>query len=337
MNKVIRNSCFIVFFIVVFLSIGYSAFQSSLVVGDISSTIRARADIRVTGVVATGGNSNSEVNLDGYTNYDEYDVSSIESDIVLPSKYSTVNYRVEITNFGSQEMALTNISGVPSNMEIKNLTYLTNNVYGVKLCDGNRCNNGNVNYVDVTIGYISSVSNVDDTPVEMHLDFTFKKVYNISYVGFSNLSGLDTYMVESSSKSITFGSSNPIPSIVNVSGASSSYTSPTLTIFNPTGDVTITRAFTITYVDFTGNTSGLLASVTSFKITFNLLILHSALTILSLPPSKVINLLASILKFFFDTFMITNDIMIKHNAITIYSIIFSIFFHHHTHYTIYFT
>ena len=58
-NKIIiiRYIPVLITFIVIFLSIGFSAFHDSLIVNDIKGVVRAKADIRLTGIVASSTNN----------------------------------------------------------------------------------------------------------------------------------------------------------------------------------------------------------------------------------------------------------------------------------------
>ena len=225
-------SILLILFIVIFLSIGYSAFQSSLVVSDIKSIVRAYADIRVTGVTASGANN-------GYTSYDEYDVTSIESEIVLPNTNSTITYNVEITNLGSQDMALTNITGLPNTMEIKNINY----TYGTKLCDNTRCHNGSINTITFTVGYKSTVTEGTNNSTLIHADFIFKKVFSITYNNFADTTGLATEILQDEVKTIDFSSLSSIPNNVSVTGATESFSNSILTLSNAFDDVVISASY----------------------------------------------------------------------------------------------
>ena len=226
-------SAFLIIFTVLCLSIGYSAFQSSSIVSDIKGLVRAKADIRITNITASSTNS-------GYTTYDEYDVRAIESSIILPNTSDTVTYTVEITNIGNQDMALTEITGLPSNMEIKNMNY----TYGTKLCDANRCHNGSVNTINLTIGYKNTVTSGSSNAELLHLDFTFKKVYSINYVNFTDTTGLPIEIVESSTLNIDFSSLSSVPSSVSVTGASLDNSNfPVIALSNADNNVIITPTY----------------------------------------------------------------------------------------------
>ena len=69
----------------------------------------------------------------------------------------------------------------------------------------------------------------------IELEFDFRRVFNITYSGFSgNTSGLPSQMIDGDTKTITFNATSGIPTNVVVTGASGSYSSPTLTLSNVT-------------------------------------------------------------------------------------------------------
>ena len=79
------------------LTIGFASFSSSLVMKSIA-VIRVDKTVRLTGISvnSTSGNSISR--------NEEYSVSNIFGDVVLPSKDSYVKYEVDITNLGNVKM-----------------------------------------------------------------------------------------------------------------------------------------------------------------------------------------------------------------------------------------
>ena len=147
---------------VIFLTIGYSAFQASMEINKISAVIRAQADIRVTGLTiansTTGVSSNSE----------EYDVQSIYSYVYLPYQDSTITYNVQITNVGNvmqgiysideifkiYDISTGTVTNTNSNLEIKNTIALKE-----PLCDdtnSSQCKLGSVTTLAITIGYTAN-------------------------------------------------------------------------------------------------------------------------------------------------------------------------------------
>ena len=240
-NDVIAVGSFLVCLCVVFLSVGFSAFQTSLDISDISAIIRVQKDIRITGVSIANVESNA------ISNYEDYNVNGITSSISLPNSNSTITYDVEITNIGNVEMGILNITGLPNNLEYSISNYTLKDT----LCDdtnGTQCKLGSISTLSITIGYANNGYNSENTNYQINLDLDFKRVFTITYNGFSNVSGLPTTILAGDTKTIPFTNQIGIPYAVRVNNATGSYTSPTLTLSNATDDVTINRYYQITYV-----------------------------------------------------------------------------------------
>ena len=240
---------FIISICAILLTFGFSAFQTSL---DLSGRVIARIqrDIRVTNI------SSPTTNQGSYSNWEDYNVDSISASVVLPNQNSTITYDVTITNIGNTEMGILDITGLPNNLD-----YTISN-YNLKdpLCDDNNsslCMLGAVTTLQITISYKNNGFDSSNITYNLDMNFDFKEVYSITYIGFSNLTNLPTTILDGETKNITFTNTTGIPANALVTNAISTYTRPTLTISDATSDITITRQFSITYVDFTGNTSGL--------------------------------------------------------------------------------
>ena len=215
---------------ILFLTIGFAAFQNTLAINNLGATVRLQEDIRVTAV-----NSMNSVS-DAYSSYEDYNVSAITSDLVLPNSDSKITYKVEVTNFGNTEMGILNITGLPSN-----LTYtLDNYTMKDKLCDDNdntKCTLNSVSTLFITIGYADGGYDSSSTNYQMNLNFDFKRIFSITYKNIVN-NGYPSKIMESESLDITF--TDDIPGSVNVTGVSDfNFASPKLTITNPTNDVVI--------------------------------------------------------------------------------------------------
>lgn len=166
---------FSIIVVIVGLTIGYSAFSSNLLMSNIGATVRVEADIRVTNLEIF--NSASQ----GISNYEEYNVSSIKSRVVLPTRESSVTYKVSITNFGNVEMGIFNISGLPDNLYYEIEGYSLRQ----KICDiKGKCSLGITKDFYITIKY----KDYDETNIEydINLEFDFRTFYNISYNNFSS-------------------------------------------------------------------------------------------------------------------------------------------------------
>lgn len=265
-NNIVYIIPTLVLVIVASLTVGFSAFTTSLMVNDIALTVRVQKDIRVTNTGIVGASS------EGSSFWEDYNVNSIKSSVNLPNSNSTITYQVEITNFGNVEMGIADITGLPSN-----LTYtVDSNTYTMKdpICDDDdstKCKLGAIKKINITIGYDTNGYNSNNTEYQFELNFDFKRLFTISYDGFSTTAGLPTTILEDESKSITFTSANGIPNSVLVTGATESYTSPTLTLSNTLDNITVYKKHTITYV-LNGGTqaSGQITEIASVE-TYTLL------------------------------------------------------------------
>lgn len=242
---------------ILFLSIGWAAFQSTFNIKNLYATVRVDRDIRVTGVQAIS-NTNS-----GRSNYEEYNVSSIYSTAYLPNQNSTVTYRVEVTNVGNVKAGIYSVgeiykiinSNIDSDLEIKSTTLVLKET----LCDVR-----SVATFDVVIGYKTNGYDGSHNTHLVTIYFDFRRVFDINYYGFGNTSGLDDEMMDGDTKTITFNSTTGIPANTTTTGATGSYNPTThiLTLSNITvtglnDTIVVSRHYGITYVDFTGNTNNL--------------------------------------------------------------------------------
>ena len=270
-------SSFVLIFCVICLTIGFSAYQASIDIRDISATVRVQADIRVTGVSVLNTTSGA------YSNYEDYNVKNIHGSVHLPNADSTITYEVQVTNIGNVMQGIYDIDEIykiigtntDSNLEIKNKTVDLKEA----LCDDtnqSQCKLGSVTTFSITIGYATNGYDANHTDHLVELDFYFRRVFGILYNGFTNVSGLPTQMMEGDTKVITFNNTTSIPSTVLVTGATGSYTSPNLTLSNITIDnvndsIVVTKQYFITYTGFSGNTSGLISRISASGggITFN--------------------------------------------------------------------
>ena len=226
---------------VIFLTIGYAQFTTQLGIYGISAIVRVHKDVRI------GGISLSNAINDGISHYEEYSVKDIYSSVTLPNANSSITYDVKVLNLGNVEMGILNISGLPNN-----LTYSISN-YNLEdpLCDDNdssQCKLGVEKTLHITISYKENGFDENNITYPLDLSFDFKRIYTITYNGFTSTTGLPTVILEDDAKSITFNNTTGIPSNVLVAGATGNYISPTLTITDPTENVTVYKKHLITYV-----------------------------------------------------------------------------------------
>ena len=105
-NKYERLIIAIVLCLVIFLTIGYSAFYAELGINGISAIVRVKKDIRIAGISLsnTAGNATSQ--------YEEYNVKNIYSSISLPDNNSSITYDIVIHNLGNVEAGILDITGL---------------------------------------------------------------------------------------------------------------------------------------------------------------------------------------------------------------------------------
>ena len=240
-NKYVKLVIPVILFVVVFLTICYSAFSNNLGIYGISATVRVHKDVRIGGIFLSNATN------DGISHYEDYNVKDIYSSVTLPNANSSITYDVKVLNLGNVEMGILNISGLPNN-----LTYSISN-YNLEdpLCDDNdssQCTLGVEKTLHITISYKENGFDENNITYPLDLTFDFKRIYTITYNGFTSTTGLPTVILEDDAKSITFNNTTGIPSNVLVAGATGNYVSPTLTISDPSGNVTIYKKHLITYV-----------------------------------------------------------------------------------------
>ncbi len=166
----------IVVFCVLFLSIGWSAFQSTFNIENLSAIVRLDRDVRITGIRVSG------VSSSGVSNYEEYDVSDIYTSMSLPNANSTITYEVTITNLGNAEVGIEDITGLPSNLEYTLNNYTLESV----LCDDSdntKCKLGAVTTLSITIGYKSNGYQSGTVTYVANLDFEFMSIEWVARIG----------------------------------------------------------------------------------------------------------------------------------------------------------
>lgn len=106
-----------VFIFVIFLSVGFSAFQDTLAIQDISARVNLYTDVRVTSFKAVTINNNA------IASNTDYNYNRIYGDIILPSSDSSIVYEMEITNLGNTKVGIYSIIGLDENLKYTLLDY----------------------------------------------------------------------------------------------------------------------------------------------------------------------------------------------------------------------
>ena len=161
---------------ILFLSLGFASFSTTLSIDNIEVAIRQEKDIRITNFHPKNNiNDNSSYNID-----------SVHTKIYLPNPDSEVTYTVEVTNISTYALQIENINIYPNN-----LTYtLSNYELGEYICDNNKldneCNMGVVKTFDITFKYKENGYDPNNETGEYYLDANFEWSYNYKIVFHSN-------------------------------------------------------------------------------------------------------------------------------------------------------
>ena len=230
LGKAVKFMPLIILSFILFLAIGFSTFYASMTVNNAAAYVVPYADIRVSGF------SQSSTENSGSSSGNHHTLNNLYSNLVLGSSTAKVTYAVEITNVGQVEMGILSITGLPNNVKMTTTSY---NV-GDKICAPNRCANGAVATFYITLEYNDpSQYNANNNSFNINLTVTFSEAYDITYTGLNSTTGLTTSILSGGSKVIEFDSTTGIPTSVSVTGATNSYSSPYLTLSNPTTNVTV--------------------------------------------------------------------------------------------------
>ena len=161
---------------VIFLTVGFSAYQNGLEINDTRLIVRAQTDIRIAGV------STSNQTSGAISNWEEYYSKSINSGLFLPNSDSSITYNVVVTNIGNIDMGLINISGLPNN-----LTYsISGYTLGNALCDdsnSSKCNLGSVTTLHITVSYKENGYDSNNTTYPIEMIFTFAPMDYVAKIG----------------------------------------------------------------------------------------------------------------------------------------------------------
>ncbi len=174
-NKKMMLSLFSVciFFFVAFLSVGFSAFQTTLIMSDISAEIKFDTDARVSNFkVASINNSAVGSNTD-------YNYNRIYGNILLPNSDSSVTYEVEVVNLGNTKVGISNITELDPSLKYT----LTDYAVGQPIIDeDNQYTLGATMKFYITIQYADGATPVS-TEQSFNLVFDFREFHSVTYHG----------------------------------------------------------------------------------------------------------------------------------------------------------
>ncbi|MBQ9853475.1 MAG: hypothetical protein IJO57_00370 [Bacilli bacterium] len=186
-NKLFNYILLLTVFLCVTLTIGYSAYESTLYVDDTLVTIRPDKDVRITSAVV------DEVSNESSVTFIDYDVSSVYSDVTLPNQDSSITYKINVKNYGNVEVGVSDIiindlyddilmvSSVQLNDKIRDLN-------GSCEDDVNGCKLNIDTEFNIILNYKEGMYDSSNTSFEnLSIDIIFAEAFNVEFTDFDNL------------------------------------------------------------------------------------------------------------------------------------------------------
>ena len=152
-----------------FCTIAYSAFSSTMNITGVAIS-RVETDVRITDFqIETMSNG-------AISQYEEFSKNSIASNITFSSSASSITYKIQITNYGNNNIGISTITGMNENLSYELIDYSLKD----KICDASgKCTNHAVKEF-----YIKITGNQGTH--DINLFFDFKPFYNITYTNIVN-------------------------------------------------------------------------------------------------------------------------------------------------------
>ncbi len=244
---------------ILFLSVGFSAFQNNLQIEDLAASVRIEKDIRISNIKIDSVNN-------GVSSYEDYNVSNITSKVILEQEDSYIIYDVDIYNLGNVEMGIKSISINNENLKAEFIDYNLKD----KICENDKCILGVRKTIKLKISYKDNKYDAENTEQEFCLNFSFKQVYDVKYSGVENTDNLQYTVLETDTLTVDLSEeSNDILVVKINDNITNNYTyqNGILTIKNISGNVSISLSTTSIMEDkIISNyvSSGKIDDVTSF-------------------------------------------------------------------------
>lgn len=240
----------VIAFFVLFLCVGYAAFESSLFVDSFDVSVQVDQDVRITNVVASTSENG------GISSSTDYGVDYLLTSFSLPNDTSTVMYEVTVKNFGNTEVAITDISlpeALQGILDLEIIDYTIGNVItdNAETCvdsvDGCKLDIMRTFYVKVkylTGAYDGTNTTFNNTVIQFTFGEPAVPQFNVTYDGMTNPGSWPTTVNEGSDLVINFGDVNLMVLSVKVGSTvfyagSYDFTDNVLTVPGITGDVEV--------------------------------------------------------------------------------------------------
>lgn len=227
--------------IILILSLLFILFIQTIVYSAISSTMnirglaysRVETDVRITNFSVY--DANNAISL-----YEEFSKNTISTSIDFTNS-TYIIYRVEVTNYGSQNVAIKNIEGLPSGLSYELINYTLSD----KICDEfNKCNNFAKKQIYLKIYGTDKVA--------LNLTFEFVPIWDITY---KNLTGsYQQSVIDNESVTVNLEGESPKNIVIEENVESYKYKNNILNINNVKNNIEVIALNDLTYeYNYTGN------------------------------------------------------------------------------------
>lgn len=226
-------------FLILCLSVGFSAFEETLLIEDTVANVLLIQDAKITAAQIEALSNNTQ------SNYVEIDENTLSGSVVLPESTSTVTYKVEVKNLENVEVGILDIESDNNDIEV---TSTGNYTLGSKICDDttpSKCTLGATKNLYITIGYGENAYDVQtkDENKEFTLEFDVEDFVSVTYVNISG-SGYPSEVINGGTLEVDFDTNAPASVSITMDSVALTnqeytYTNGVLTIPIVDGDVVI--------------------------------------------------------------------------------------------------
>ena len=238
-----------IFFFAFFLSVGFAAFQETIVMEDISAEVRIAMDVRVSGVNVNSFSTNSVV-----SNTD-YNFNRIYGDILLPNQDSYVIYEVSVTNLGNAKAGISNITSLNENLKYTILDYNL----GLPIEEDGAYTLGITRKFLIKVEYADGIMPINSNQM-LNLEFEFRGFHSIVYHGVPGQENHPQEIMDGWDLVITSELTSidrlkvTQDTVFLVYGESYFYDNNTITVKNVTGDLLLSYRDTTYLMNLAANT-----------------------------------------------------------------------------------
>ena len=224
-------------------TVAYSAFSSTMNITGIAKS-RVETDVRITNFsIYEISNATSQ--------YEEFSKNTLSASIEF-KQTGTVTYKIEVTNYGAEEVGIYDITGLPEGISYEIINYNLKD----KICNEyNKCNNLAVKEFYIKLSGTNTIK-------EFTITMDFRTFHKITYL---NLTGqYPTEIMDRDSISIDLSNENPV--FINVKSSETVdyvYLGSILYLNNITNDIEVESISGVNNAyDYTGNVQTFIAPIT---------------------------------------------------------------------------